>query len=407
MKTPFFNKAKKLLEKSTAKYIYYDPFTAEWIITDKDLSNLYIKIPRKEFLESNLDDIEDLINKYKYQFSNITEQILFTKYKKLLELTSASAIAPLKQYKPITSQEDISILSQEDFDEEFEPEEREDLISRYKLPRKKIKYKIEIEDETDEDLEEFENSEEQCLCSKFHKTTPSKLINKPFKKPTSKIPIVSQDENEIIIEEDEIIIEDKPPKKWFEKCKEKAKKFADNEYAFCMGLWNNPEKYPGGEKMKKSFGESLNFLKEQIIIELTPEELVELNKKYPGVGMEIFKKSKTYAEYKEEFGDLTDYVIKIFALDKDYARKFRELFPDEKIFSETLKVLSKYNIRFPDYNFFATLANAGLINESLPKALELLGEKSPEKLKGLSTESKKTIKNKLIKELKNYINNQK
>ena len=422
MKTPFLNKAKKLLEKSKSKFIYYDPFLAQWTLEESDL---YIKIPREEFLQADIDDIEELLNKHKKQFSNITEN-LKSKYQQLLELTSSSSIVPKETY---FERPHKRLLSQEDENDEVEEEYYEELLSRYELPRRKHKF-IEYEEEIDEDEfeKEFEDEIEVEEPEIKKPTRPFKYIGPTskshYKRPTSKISIISQDEiteiseskckceqEKSITEQDELLTAEKkkrPPKKWFERCKEKAKKFADDPAAFCAGLWYHPERYPGGEKMKKSFGESLEFLKEQITVEFTPEELVELNKKYPGIGMEIFRKSKTYADLREEFGEITDYVIKVFALNVDEARKFKELFPDEKIFADVLKVFAKHNVKFPDYNLFATFAEKGIISETLPKALELIAEKEPENLKKFSaTEQKtKTQIKKLLNEIKKVAKNE-
>jgi hypothetical protein len=49
----------------------------------------------------------------------------------------------------------------------------------------------------------------------------------------------------------------RPPKKWWERCIERAKSFADDPESFCGGLWHHPEDFPGGEKMKESFGKPI------------------------------------------------------------------------------------------------------------------------------------------------------
>jgi len=51
--------------------------------------------------------------------------------------------------------------------------------------------------------------------------------------------------------------ESRPPKAWWDKCVKKAASFATDVDAFCGGLWFHPDRFKGGEHMKKAFGEMI------------------------------------------------------------------------------------------------------------------------------------------------------
>lgn len=46
----------------------------------------------------------------------------------------------------------------------------------------------------------------------------------------------------------------RPPKDWWDNCIARAKRFADDPERFCGALWYNPDWFPHGEKLRKSFG---------------------------------------------------------------------------------------------------------------------------------------------------------